>query len=86
MSPPRSRHLAAMARLSSGLTVLMSTSTLPALMPARMPSGPSVMAASAFESLTEVNKTSDAAATARGESAQSMPLSRNGCALSRVRL
>ena len=40
MSAPFSRTLAASARLTVGLTVLMSMKILPALMPASMPSWP----------------------------------------------
>ena len=47
MSAPFSRTLAASARLTVGLTVLMSMKILPALNPASIPSGPSVIAAMA---------------------------------------
>ena len=43
MSAPRARTFAASARLTVGLTVLMSMKVLPALKPASSPSGPSVM-------------------------------------------
>ena len=86
MSAPFSRTFAASARLTSGLTVLMSMWNLPAPMPSSNPSGPSVTAASAAAFVTMVNVTSDAAATALGDSANFMPLSISHCALERVRL
>src|SRR5271167_4932209 len=86
MSAPFSRTFAASARLTSGLTVLMSMWNLPAPIPASDPSGPSVTAASAAAFVTIVNVTSDAAAAPLGESAKFIPLSINHCALERVRL
>src|SRR5208282_4674008 len=86
MSAPFSRTFAASARLTSGLTVLMSMWNLPAEIPASNPCGPSVTAASAAALVTMVKVTSDATATAWGESANFMPLSINHCALERVRL
>ena len=86
MSAPFSRTFAAMARLVAGLTVLMSTNTLPALRPAIIPSGPSAMARSASELVTMAMVTSTDWLTARGESAHFMPLSISHCAFARVRL
>ncbi len=86
MSAPFSRTFAASARLTSGLTVLMSTKILPAPRPARIPSGPSVMASSAAALVTIAKVTSEQLATARGESAHFIPLSISHCALDRVRL
>jgi hypothetical protein len=86
MSARFSRTRSARARLTAGLTVLMSTKTLPALRPASKPSGPSATAWSAAELVTMAKTTSAAAATARGESAQRMPFWINHSALPRVRL
>ena len=55
-------------------------------MPASSPSGPSVTARSAAAFVTMVKVTSEAAATAFGESANLMPLSISHCAFERVRL
>src|SRR5260370_39769264 len=86
MSAPFSRTLLARARLTSGLTVLMSTKTLSGPSPASNPSGPSATAARAAELVTIANVTSDAEATSRGDDAQRIPLSISHCALGRVRL
>ncbi len=86
MSAPFSRTFAANARLTSGLTVLMSMWNLPAPIPARMPSGPSVTAVKAIAFVTMLNVMSDAAATAFGDSANYMPFSISHCAFERVRL
>ena len=86
MSAPFSRTRAARARLTAGLTVLMSTRTLPALNPASMPSGPSNTCSSAAELVTIDSVTSAAAQTARGESAHFMPRSISRCAFDLVRL
>ena len=60
MSAPFSRTFAASARLTSGLTVLMSMWNLPGEIPASNPSGPSVTAESAAALVTIVKVTSDA--------------------------
>ena len=86
MSAPFSRTFAASARLTVGLTVLMSMKILPALKPASIPSGPSVIAVMAAELVTMANMKSEALATARGESAHCIPFSTSHCALERVRL
>ena len=86
MSAPFSRTCAASARLTAGLTVLMSTKTLPALNPASIPSGPSNTCSSAAEFVTMEKVTSAAAQTARGESAHFMPRSISRCAFDFVRL
>ncbi len=44
ISAPRARTLAASARLTAGLTVLMSMKIFPELNPANRPAGPSVIA------------------------------------------
>src|SRR3981189_955492 len=86
MSAPFSRTLEASTRLAEGLTVLMSIRTLPALNPARNPSGPSEtdFKASVLATITKV--TSAAAPTARGESPHFIPRSTSHCAFERVRL
>ena len=86
MSEPFSRTFTARARLTSGLTVLISTRNLPGPIPARSPSTPSVTATSAAALVTMVKVTSDSAATLAGESANFIPLSMSHCALERVRL
>src|SRR4030081_2026364 len=86
MSAPFSRTLEASARLADGLTVLMSTRTLPSLNPARNPSGPSATDLSASVFVTIAKVTSAAAETALGESPHFMPRSTSHCALERVRL
>ena len=86
MSPPLARTRSASARLAAGLTVLMSTTILPGPMPSTSPSGPLAAASSAAESVTITKTTSEAAATARGESPHFMPLSSSHCAFALVRL
>ena len=86
MSAPFSRTFAARERLTSGLTVLMSTKILPLFSPARIPSGPSAIVPRAAELVTMAKVTSAAAATERGESAHVMPRSISHCAFERVRL
>ncbi|MNC88294.1 hypothetical protein D3C83_40950 [compost metagenome] len=86
MAAPRARTCAETARLASGLTVLMSTTTLPGPSPASRPSGPSTTALSAFVSVTMTKVTSAAAATARGVSPHCMPLSSSHWAFAFVRL
>jgi len=78
--------LSRLDRLVAGLTVLMSTTTLPALRPASSPVGPPTTASSALWSITMMKMTSAASATAFGVSAQAMPLSISGCAFAFVRL
>jgi len=78
--------LAASARLAAGLVVLMSIRSLPGPRPARIPSGPSAMACSAAALVTMEKITSEAWATARGESAQRIPRFTNPSAFARVRL
>ena len=67
MSAPFSRTLAASARLTAGLTVLMSMWNFPVEKPASNPSGPSVIAVRAVAFVTIVKVTSAFWATARGE-------------------
>ena len=86
MSAPFSRTFAAKARLTVGLTVLMSMKSFPAASPTSIPSGPSVIAAMAAALVTMAKVKSDALATARGESAHCIPFSTSHCALARVRL
>src|SRR3989442_9252956 len=86
MSAPFSRTWAATARLTAGLTVLMSTTTFPGLSPASNPSRPSATASSDLESVTMMKITSAASATARGESLHFIPVSTSHCAFERVRL
>src|SRR5579862_1683205 len=86
MSAPRARTFSASARLTAGLTVLMSMNVFPVVNPARSPSGPSVTAWIAWEFVTMAKVKSDELATARGESAHCMPFSTSHCALARVRL
>src|SRR5665647_804037 len=57
----------------------------PGLRPARMPSGPSATAFTALASVTIENTISDFSATARGVSAQAMPVSKSVVALARER-
>ena len=68
MSAPFARTFSATSRLTAGLTVLLSTITLPSRRPARNPSAPSDTASSDFESVTMTKITSAASATALGES------------------
>ena len=84
ISAPFSRTLAARARLTAGLTVLMSISTFPAPMPASNPSAPYATSSTAEEFVTITKVRSAAWHTARGESAHFMPLSINHCAFDRV--
>src|ERR1700730_4695913 len=86
MSAPRSRTFAARARLTLGLTVLMSRKILPGPRPASIPSEPSAIAEMAAALVTMAKVKSDAEATARGESSHFMPLSISHCAFERVRL
>ncbi len=86
MSAPFSRTFAASARLTSGLTVLISMWNFPDEIPASNPSAPSVTAASAAAFVTIVKVMSEANATAFGESANFIPRSINHCAFERVRL
>ncbi len=86
MSPPFSRTLAATSRLYAGLTVLISTKILPGVTPASIPSGPCITAPSAAEFVTIENAKSDAATTARGESAHFIPFLTSHSAFDRVRL
>src|SRR5215831_1033353 len=86
MSAPLARTLAASARLTAGLTVLISTNVLPGPRAETSPSGPSATASRAAALVTMAKTTSAAAVTARGESAQRMPLSISHCAFLRVRL
>src|SRR5688572_30740386 len=86
MSAPFSRTLSATVRLTAGLTVLMSTTTLSLARPVRNPSAPVDTPSSALESVTITKITSAACATALGESPHFMPRSINHCALERVRL
>ncbi len=86
MSPPFSRTLPAISRLYAGLTVLISTKILPGVTPASIPSGPSITAPSALEFVTIENAKSDAATTARGESAHFIPFLTSHSAFDRVRL
>jgi hypothetical protein len=66
IAAPSSRTRPESSTLASGLTVLMSTYSLPGLSAARIPSGPSLMSFSALSSVTMLNVTSAAAATSRG--------------------
>src|SRR5581483_2420316 len=67
-------------------TVLISTYTLPALIPAMTPLGPAATSSSAAELVSMESVTSAVSQTARGESPQRMPLSISHCAFERVRL
>ncbi len=60
MSPPFSRTFAAKARLTAGLTVLMSMMTLPASTPASNPSAAYATSSTAEEFVTITNTTSAA--------------------------
>jgi hypothetical protein len=73
------------SRLAPGLTVLMSMYRAPGRRPARIPSGPAVIAARAASSVIILNTTSAAAATSRGVSRQMRPLAMSALALDRVR-
>src|SRR5579863_6552365 len=86
MSAPFSRALAATLRLYWGLTVLISIRNFPGATALRIPSGPSMIAASAFSFVTIEKVKSAEAHTARGESAHFIPRSIKRCALARVRL
>src|SRR5713226_842938 len=86
MSPPFSLTVAATSLLYAGLTVLISTKTLPGVTPASIPPGPFITAPSAAEFVTIENVTSDAATTARGESANFIPFLTSHSAFERVRL
>ena len=86
MSAPFARTFSATARLTAGLTVLMSTTTLPWPKTGQEPVGPSDTASSAFESVTMTKITSAASATALGESPHFIPRSISHCAFERVRL
>src|SRR5579863_7485610 len=86
MSAPFSRALAATLRLYWGLTVLISIRNFPGATALRIPSGPSMIAASAFSFVTIEKVKSADAHTARGESAHFIPRSIKRCALARVRL
>src|ERR1700733_5687191 len=84
-STARWAQSAATRRSSSGETVLESTSTLPLRNPSRTPSVPQRMLSSAGGSLTMVMTKSEAAATARGDSAQRAPSCKRSSALLAVR-
>ena len=75
----------AIATLASGAIVLMSAHTVPGRRPARMPSGPSAISATAAVFVSIVKRTSTDAASPRGVSAQPMPASRRSWALAFVR-
>ena len=64
----------------------MSTSTLPGLEPAKAPSGPSMTSRTSLGNPTIEKTTSDAAATARGDSAHFAPWAKRGSAFDFVRL
>ena len=68
----------ASVRVMLGLTVLISTHVAPDRSPASTPSGPWAMASSARLSVTMLNITSAASATARGEAASVMPAATRG--------
>ena len=70
----------------AGSLVVMSTRTVPGFAPASVPSVPSVTSRTSRGKPTIVKTTSDAWATARGESASLAPFSTSGLALSAVRL
>src|SRR5713226_1629879 len=86
MSPPFSLTLPATSRLYAGLTVLMSAKILPGAAPASIPSGPFITAPSAAEFVTIENAKSEAATTARAESAHFIPFLTSHSAFDRVRL
>ena len=73
MSAPRARTFSTVSRLTTGPTVLMSMTVLPAPSPATKPSGPSATPSSAAESVTITKMTSAACATSRGVSPHFMP-------------
>ena len=86
MSAPRARTFSTVSRLTTGLTVLMSTTIFPGPRPAMKPSGPSATPSSAAESVTITKITSAACATSRGVLPHFMPLSSSHCAFDFVRL
>jgi hypothetical protein len=86
ISAPFSLTFAATARLTSGLTVLMSMTTLPAESPASRPSGPLVTASSEAEFVTITKMKSAAWQTAFGDPANVIPFSTSQSAFDLVRL
>jgi len=64
----------------------MSTYVFSGPRPAKIPSAPSVIAASAAEFVTIEKTTSARSATSRGESQRTSPASASACAFARVRL
>ena len=85
-APPAAATSAPSARVTAGLTVLMSAQTAPRLSPARMPSGPCAICRRASELVTMLSTTSPAAAASRGEPATRRPAETSASALARVRL
>src|SRR5258708_5606051 len=63
----------------------MSKNAVSGFMPAMRPFGPSATASTSAGTGREVNTTSEASATWRGELAQTAPLARNGSAAARLR-
>ena len=82
MSAPFSRTFAASARLTAGLTVLISMSNFPGPRPASNPFGPSDAPCSAAVLVTMQKVKSAAWQTARPESAHFMPAEMRSCAFS----
>src|ERR671922_224633 len=75
----------AKSRLALGLTVLMSIQVLPAVRPARIPSGPDATFSRIPSFGRDVKTTSADCATSRGVSHQCSPESMRCCAVSRLR-
>src|SRR5262245_19914500 len=71
---------------SDGSLVVMSTKTVPGLLPARAPCGPSITSRTSAGKPTIENTTSDRSATALGLSAHFAPLASRASALDLVRL
>src|SRR5581483_7260535 len=82
----RARAAAAISRASCGSLVDMSTKIWAGRAAASAPSSPSSVARTSAGKPTMVKTTSEAAATARGESAHAAPRATSGSAFARVRL
>ena len=76
----------AISTASEGWLVVMSTRIEPSRQPPSAPSGPRITLRTSAGYPTIVNTTSEAAATALGESAQAAPFATRGSAFHRVRL
>jgi hypothetical protein len=86
MSAPADRARSATSTLACGLTLLLSTQTLPTDSPASMQSGSPAICYRAGSSVTMVITTSTAAATSLGVSFQRSPSGIRGRALAAVQL